>query len=320
MASPEVSSKILIIEDNPEVLGMLESMLSREGFETLSTDNGSEAFAIAKDQGPDIVLIDLNMPSLEGLDVCRKLKEKPETQDSIVIIVSAITDVTVKERGFQSGAVDYIQKPFRQGEFIARLNAQLRQKKDLDTLRRQFQNLRDSLAQSLDNLSEGVDQECIVEEKKVLSIPSDTDRVQSIINQLLIGLGGDFDKARADIALGLHETIVNAIEHGNLGITSEEKNQSLENQTYMKLLEERQRDPQYSSRKVTIEYTLTDRVVQYKIRDEGAGFDWRSFIEREAPNDLLALHGRGIMICRHLFDSMEYNEVGNEVTLTKELG
>ncbi len=123
------------------------------------------------------------------------------------------------------------------------------------------------------------------------------------------------------LRLGLREMIINAIEHGNLGITYEEKTQSQKNQSYHDLLRERQMSPVNRHKRVRIDYRLTEEAISYTIRDEGKGFDYRKFIKFKVKslNDRMLSHGRGILITRSVFDQIQYNDKGNEVRLVAYL-
>ncbi|MBP7736878.1 MAG: PAS domain S-box protein [Spirochaetes bacterium] len=123
------------------------------------------------------------------------------------------------------------------------------------------------------------------------------------------------------LRLGLREMIINAIEHGNLGITYEEKTLAQKNQNYHDLLRERQMSAVNRRKKVRIDYHLTEDEISYTIRDEGDGFDYRKFIKLKVKslNDQLLSHGRGILITRSVFDQIQYNDKGNEVHLVARL-
>ncbi|MCE9599568.1 MAG: ATP-binding protein [Spirochaetia bacterium] len=118
------------------------------------------------------------------------------------------------------------------------------------------------------------------------------------------------------MSLGVREMLINAIEHGNLGITYEEKTVAMQTDNYMQLLQERARDARYAGRKVRVRYTMDSKQVSYSITDEGAGFDYKSLAKKGMP-DLAASHGRGILITGDIFDEMVYNEKGNSVSLVK---
>jgi DNA-binding response OmpR family regulator len=320
MSSTGESTKILIIDDNEEILTLLEVLLNKEGYRTVLARSGDEGVTMALGEGPDLVLLDLNMPGLRGLDVCRRIKADPRTHDIAVIILSAISDTVVKAQGFNFGAVDYIQKPFRHVELMARIRAQLRIKAEIDQLRHQYREVSEKYEQSVAFSMGAIDQLCIEEESKRLSVCSHVDRVQGVVNQLLIGIAARLErKARSDLALGLHEMVLNAIEHGNLGINSQEKCEALERGAFNQLIEQRQSDPRLLARRVVIDYRFDGAAVSYLIEDEGEGFDWRAYIERDESENLLASNGRGIMISRYVFDSIEYNDRGNAVTVRKRL-
>ncbi|MCP5495943.1 MAG: ATP-binding protein [Leptospiraceae bacterium] len=123
------------------------------------------------------------------------------------------------------------------------------------------------------------------------------------------------------IRVSLREIIINAIEHGNLQLTFEEKTQALIEDNYPEFLKSRQLDPVLGNRKVKIEYTLDSEKVIYQIEDEGNGFDHKK-IRKKKTEDLnleLEAHGRGIKMTEEIFDAVEYNEKGNSVTLMKKL-
>ncbi len=121
------------------------------------------------------------------------------------------------------------------------------------------------------------------------------------------------------VRIALREIIINAIEHGNLGISFEEKSQHIEENRYFELLTMRQNDPENAGKNVTIEYLLKPEGVVYKIADNGNGFDHRGFLSKKADsvNSEMLFHGRGINMARNAFDSIEYNNKGNQVLLVK---
>ncbi len=123
------------------------------------------------------------------------------------------------------------------------------------------------------------------------------------------------------IKMGLQEIIINAIEHGNLNISFDEKTHAMSEGRYLDFIRERQQDPRYRDRRVTIDYILTSDSVQYKVTDQGAGFDFHSTmkkVETSVEKEMLT-HGRGINMTRVLFDEVKYNKKGNQVLLIKNL-
>jgi anti-sigma regulatory factor (Ser/Thr protein kinase) len=119
--------------------------------------------------------------------------------------------------------------------------------------------------------------------------------------------------------IALREILINAIEHGNLGITFEEKTRAIIEDTYFKLIEQRRADPRYGSRKVKIEFIIDGDKAAYKITDQGDGFDVEKHHQRVAQaNEELLAHGRGILMTKNAFDKVTYNGKGNQVVLVKK--
>ncbi|PIE36508.1 hybrid sensor histidine kinase/response regulator [candidate division KSB3 bacterium] len=116
---------ILIVDDNLTNLQVLLNFLHDSGFETLVAQNGEGALRQVKYAQPDIILLDVMMPGLNGFDTCRLLKERPDTRDTPIIFMTALSEVIDKVEGFESGGVDYITKPFEHEDVLARLNVHL---------------------------------------------------------------------------------------------------------------------------------------------------------------------------------------------------
>ncbi len=113
-------STILLVDDVAENLSLLGSIFSSLGTKLIAVQDGSNAIEISKEKKPDLILLDINMPGMNGFDVCVKLKELPETKDIPVIFVSAKVSSEDISRGFDTGAVDYVTKPFNHSELKAR--------------------------------------------------------------------------------------------------------------------------------------------------------------------------------------------------------
>lgn len=144
---------------------------------------------------------------------------------------------------------------------------------------------------------------------------------EEISKRLVLNLPKFMNTTRVNtIRMGLREIIINAIEHGNLNITFEEKSQATMGENYMEFILSRQKDPKYKDKKVTIEFTLNSNGVVYKINDDGNGFDYSKILGRirnKQDNEFLA-HGRGLTMAMNIFDNIEFNESGNMVLLEKK--
>ena len=118
--------KILVVDDQPVNVQLLRRKLEREGMEVLSTSRGTEALQIALEQMPDLILLDVMMPDMNGFEVCHRLKQSVATRSIPVIFITARTSKESKLEGLNVGAVDYITKPIDLDETVARVQTQLR--------------------------------------------------------------------------------------------------------------------------------------------------------------------------------------------------
>lgn len=117
---------ILLVDDTPDNLRVLSAMLTNQGFEVRKALNGQRAIASVQADPPDLILLDIKMPEMDGYTVCQHLKADPQTQEVPVIFISALDDALDKVRAFAVGGVDYITKPFQEMEVLARIEHQLR--------------------------------------------------------------------------------------------------------------------------------------------------------------------------------------------------
>ena len=118
--------KIVVIEDEPDIREIVEYNLTREGFSVFTAANGDEGFETVVREAPDLVLLDLLLPGLDGIEVCRRLKLDPVTRKIPIIMVSAKGEESDVVLGLGVGADDYVTKPFRPKVLIARVRAVLR--------------------------------------------------------------------------------------------------------------------------------------------------------------------------------------------------
>ncbi|MDJ0658109.1 MAG: EAL domain-containing protein [Crocosphaera sp.] len=119
------SADILIVDDKPPNLRILSTMLIKAGYKVRGVTSGHMALMAAKTMPPDIILLDIKMPDLDGYEVCQQLKQFPETADIPIIFLSALQDVEDKVKAFEAGGVDYIIKPFQFEEVLARVYTHL---------------------------------------------------------------------------------------------------------------------------------------------------------------------------------------------------
>ncbi|OKH35069.1 hybrid sensor histidine kinase/response regulator [Calothrix sp. HK-06] len=149
---------ILVIDDSPTNLEVLYTTLSDAGYEVLVEMDGFSGIEQAQNNPPDLILLDIMMPKINGYEACRKLQANPLTKDIPIIFMTALTDTGEKVKGFQMGAVDYITKPFQQEEVIARINVQLKLRRLNLELDQQKQKLEERVAERTFELSEALEE------------------------------------------------------------------------------------------------------------------------------------------------------------------
>jgi signal transduction histidine kinase len=189
---------ILIVDDNSANLGVLSDALSQAGFEVRVAKSGKMALERVKYALPDLILLDVMMPEMDGFETCRRLQANPQTRHIPVIFMTALSDTANKVEGFQLGAVDYITKPFQQEEVLARVKLHLK----------------------LHVLAEKLEEKNMLLEQKVVEVSKAYEDLQKmqiklIQSEKMSGLG--------QLAAGIAHEINNPINFiaGNLGYAQE---------------------------------------------------------------------------------------------------
>lgn len=147
---------VLLVDDNPQNLKVLYETLKDKGYRLLIANEGEKALDLAHRHHPEVILLDIMMPEMDGYEVCERLKADPETSDCAVVFLSALDDLQAKVRGFSVGGADYISKPFQSQEVIARVKTHgrvIRLERELQARNRELQG---DQARILNSISEGI--------------------------------------------------------------------------------------------------------------------------------------------------------------------
>ncbi len=185
--SPTPTAKILVVDDAPDNLRVLSATLSAEGYEVRCAKNGSMALLGAQASPPNLILLDINMPDMNGYEVCQQIKADQKTREIPVIFLSALDDAIDKVKAFQVGGVDYITKPFQAEEVLARIDIQL----NLQLARAEIQKLNTELEQRVQQRTNQLDtanqqlQREIADRKQIeAQLQRSEERLESILNSL----------------------------------------------------------------------------------------------------------------------------------------
>lgn len=117
---------VLVVDDEPAQRALLSYNLEASGYRVATAGDGEEAMLVIAEEAPDVILLDWMLPRLSGIEVCRQIKARPEARDAAVIMVSARSEEVDRIRGLETGADDYITKPYSINELLARVRANLR--------------------------------------------------------------------------------------------------------------------------------------------------------------------------------------------------
>jgi len=145
---------VLAVDDRPTNLELLEQMLSLEGYRVVPAENGIAALEVAAAVEPDIILLDVDMPDLDGIETCKRLKSDPRFRDVPVVFLSGLAETLNKTRAFAAGGVDYITKPFEIAELYARVATHVRIKELQRRLERSNEKLSELVQEQVREISD----------------------------------------------------------------------------------------------------------------------------------------------------------------------
>jgi two-component system alkaline phosphatase synthesis response regulator PhoP len=120
------SRKVLLVDDEEDILDLLRYNLEREGIEVVTANNGRDALKLARSERPDLVVLDIMMPGMDGVEVCNELRRTPGLEDTLIAFLTARTEDYSHIAGYEAGADDYINKPVRPKVFVNKVQALLK--------------------------------------------------------------------------------------------------------------------------------------------------------------------------------------------------
>lgn len=121
-----MAKKVLLVDDEEDIIDLLRYNLEREGIQVVSATNGNEALKLAKTERPDLVVLDIMMPGMDGVEVCNELRRTPGLEDTLIVFLTARTEDYSHIAGYEAGGDDYINKPVRPKVFVNKVQALLK--------------------------------------------------------------------------------------------------------------------------------------------------------------------------------------------------
>jgi DNA-binding response OmpR family regulator len=128
----DITTNILVVDDNPQNLTLIRTILRRHGYDSRLASSGEEALRRVRQTPPDLIILDVMMPGMDGIEVCRRLKDDEATRLIPIVIMTALDQPEDKIRGIEAGADDFLFKPVNQAELMARVRTTLRLKQTID--------------------------------------------------------------------------------------------------------------------------------------------------------------------------------------------
>lgn len=292
-------SRLLAVDDEPFNLMMIAEFLA-DDHEIVTAGDGLEAWRLL-DREPerfDAVILDRIMPGMDGMETLRRIRGDARFRLMPVIMQTAACAPDEVAEGLAAGAWYYLAKPYQGGALISIIESALYDRASRLEMDRLDTDINGVLAMTR-------------QARYQFRSPGEARRLAAMLSRLCP------DKLGA--AMGLAELMINAVEHGNLGIGYAEKGELLAANTWKEEIEHRLATPELGGRLAELEFAHEDTHLRFTIRDEGAGFDWKNYLDLD-PARAFDANGRGIALARQLaFASLEYHGTGNLVTATLPL-
>jgi CheY-like chemotaxis protein len=292
-----VEKRILIVDDDELPRSALAAMLSSRGYTVSDVESGEEALKAVAVTDFDLVITDVMMPAMDGVELLKAIKERRPALPVIMISGKANMEVTIE--ALRAGAINFVRKPYDDTEIVGIIERSV-----LASIKvRDVQMVMP-----------------YVREHKTIVLPSRVAYIRGAVSYLTNGLDllGIFGPATAQkVVLALDEALSNAVEHGNLEVPSHSKTDVEGMESYRRLVADREADPRYADRTVTVESAISAREVRVTVTDEGPGFDHADLPDPRDPANLFRTHGRGILLIKLSMDEVLFNEKGNSITMIK---
>jgi len=291
--------KVLAVDDEAFNLDILGEYLEEAGYQVVSAADGEEALVQLEQHADiDVIVLDRMMPRLDGMECLKRIKLDERWKNIPVIMQTAAASLEHIRQGIEAGVFYYLTKPYEEAMLISLVRSALEQSRSQASL-----------------------QQAVRQNKQVLGLMEMSRfqfRTLEEARHLAVYIANAFPNPES-IVYGLSELMINAIEHGNLGISYEEKTDLVYAGTWASEVDRRLNDPKYSEKKAHLEFVAAHDFLEVCIKDQGLGFKFQNYLDL-APERATDPHGRGIATARMMsFDQLEYQGVGNVVIARVQL-
>ncbi len=286
---------ILVVDDNRTVLHMLSSLLEKENYLITRASNGREAMDIllAHEKPIDVILLDRLMPVMDGMEVINAVQMDEGLKNIPIIMQTAADKPEEISEGIKAGVFYYLTKPIERKMLLSVVSAAVKQVEQHRQLRSEM--LRHHMSFGLIDV--------------VKCTFKNLDEAENL-SSFLANCFPDPERALS----GISELLINAVEHGNLGISYDQKTELLEENSWRTTITEMLAAPEHVDKQVVVIFEKKNNTCYLQITDQGDGFNWKQFLEFD-PSRASHNHGRGIAMANMIaFDKVVYNEKGNQVT------
>lgn len=286
-------AKILIVEDSPVDQMLIKRLLVRPGWVTQMAKNGEEALELIGKVRPDIVITDLQMPKLNGLELVKAVREN-DSSLPIVLVTAKGSEETAIE-ALRSGATSFSPKSKLSADLVSTVEQVLEMSQ-----RMQYSHNAEFYP---------------TPKSHVVVLKNDLSLIGPTIENMQANLPAWSDRDRLQIGMALDEALVNAMHHGNLEVDSSMREG--DEHDYYEMIRVRRDKAPWNERKVRIEFEFSDQHICIQVSDEGKGFDPSSVPDPRTPENLHRISGRGLFLIKNFMDQVAHNAEGTQITMTK---
>lgn len=291
--------RILLVEDDDICADLLSLQLVGRGYQVVRAEDGEVAWLKLQDADWDLILLDWELPRLDGIGVLARLNASPAPQSTPVVMLTSRSSPADIQQALQAGAFYFLTKPHETDLLLAIVEAAIQSARARDTASRAGAAPDPCLGMLAD-----------------ATFAFRSPKEARLLAEAIAGFGTNPNH----LFLGVYELALNAVEHGNLALSYADKTRLLQAGRWHDTLEARLLDPVLGLRQAQLRLQRSPQVLIVTISDEGAGFDWRPYLDLSAAR-VFDPNGRGIAMARkRSFDTLEYQGSGNTVIATLHLG